>query len=111
MKEKRIEKEILRLSKFFAAAPAGKRQLAEGLIRRAAYMRVTLEDFEVDLDTNGHVELFSQSEKLEPYERERPAARLYNSMIRNYQTLMKQLVDLLPANASNEIKNEIKEFM
>lgn len=48
----------------------------DGIIRWAAFMRVTLEDMEKDLDENGFTELFSQSEKLEPYERERPLARL-----------------------------------
>ena len=32
----------------------------EGLIQRAAYLRITLEDFEVDLDENGFVEMFRQ---------------------------------------------------
>lgn len=59
-------------------------------------MRVTLEDYETDLDANGYVELFSQSEKTDPYERERPVARLYNTMNKNYQSIIKQLGDLLP---------------
>ena len=51
---------------------------------------------EEDLDTNGFTEMFSQSEKLDPYERERPVARLYNSMNKNFQSIMKQLSDFLP---------------
>ena len=59
-------------------------------------MRVTLEDMEQDLDDNGFVEMFSQSEKTDPYERERPVARLYNTMNKNYQSIIKQLSDLVP---------------
>lgn len=59
-------------------------------------MRITLEDYEKDLDNKGYVEMFSQSEKTDPYERERPVARLYNTMNKNYQTIIKQLGDLLP---------------
>jgi hypothetical protein len=70
--------------------------LNDGLIKRAAYMLVTLEDYELDLDTRGYVEQFSQSEKLEPYEMERPVARLYNTMNKNYQSIMKQLSELIP---------------
>jgi len=35
--------------------------------------------------------MFTQSEKTEPYERERPVARLYNTMNANYQKIIKQL--------------------
>ena len=59
-------------------------------------MRITLEDYEKDLDDNGYVELFSQSDKTDPYERERPVARLYNTMNKNYQSIVKQLSDLVP---------------
>jgi hypothetical protein len=51
---------------------------------------------EVELDEKGYVELFTQSEKTEPYERERPIARLYNTMNKNYQSIIKQLSDLVP---------------
>jgi hypothetical protein len=111
MKQERINKEIERLQSIFGAIPEKKRYVIEGLIRRSAYMRATLEDYEADLDEGGYVELFTQSEKQEPYERERPVARLYNSMIRNYQTLMKQLTDLLPEEIKTDIKDEISEFL
>ena len=68
-------------------------------------MRVTLEDYEKDLDENGYVEMFSQSEKTEPYERERPVARLYNTMNKNYQSIMKQLSDMLPKQQA-EVKDD-----
>lgn len=95
-KDKRISKEERRLRRQFKNIPAEMKGLADGLIRRAAYMRVTLEDYEKDIDENGYVELFTQSEKVDPYERERPVARLYNQMNKNYQTIIKQLTCLLP---------------
>jgi len=95
-KLKRISKEEKRLRESYGCIPDDLMRVADGLIRRAAYMRVTLEDYEKDLDENGYVEQFSQSEKLEPYERERPVARLYNTMNKNYQCIIKQLSDMLP---------------
>jgi hypothetical protein len=68
-------------------------------------MRVTLEDYEADLDDRGYVELFSQSPQMEPYERERPVARLYNTMNKNYQSIMKQLSDMLPKQQA-EVKDD-----
>ena len=95
-KDERIKKEISRLSRIFTKIDKKGKAVIDGLIKRAAYMRITLEDMEEDLDTNGFTEMFSQSEKLDPYERERPVARLYNSMNKNFQSIMKQLSDFLP---------------
>lgn len=95
-KDERISKEERRLRRSYKDLTKDKKQVVDGLIRRAAYMRVTLEDMEIDLDENGFVELFTQSDKTEPYERERPVARLYNTMNKNYQSIIKQLSDLLP---------------
>ena len=95
-KETRKNKELKRLQAIYKNLPKDMNDLIQGLINRAAYMRVTLEDFEKDLDENGHVELFSQSDKQDPYERERPVARLYNTMNKNYQSIIRQLSDLQP---------------
>ena len=102
-KDERINKEERRLKKSFKDLPKDAIVTVDGLIRRASFMRVTLEDMERDLDENGFVELFSQSDKTEPYERERPVARLYNTMNKNYQSIIKGLTDHLPK------ENPIKE--
>lgn len=106
-KEERITREEKRLRKSYKDLPKDKMQVVEGLIRRAAFMRVTLEYMEKDLDENGFVEMFTQSEKTEPYERERPVARLYNTMNKNYQNIIKQLTDLLP---KEEVKDDDDGF-
>ena len=95
-KKRRISAEEKRIRASYADIPENLKNVADGLIRRAAYMRITLEDYEGDLDERGYVEEFSQSEKTKPYERERPVARLYNQMNKNYQSIIKQLADLLP---------------
>jgi hypothetical protein len=45
---------------------------------------------------NGCTEMFTQSLNTPPYERERPVARLYNTMNGNYQKIIKQLSELVP---------------
>ena len=74
-------------------------------------MRVTLEDYEKDLDENGYVEKFTQSEKMEPYERERPVARLYNTMNKNYQSIIKQLTDLIPKPEAKQEDDGFNDFV
>lgn len=94
-KAERITKEERRLKRNYKDIQKDKSAVVEGLIRRAAFMRATLEDMELDLDSGGFVEMFAQGDQ-EPYERERPVARQYQQMNKNYQSIIKQLSDLLP---------------
>lgn len=109
-KQERIDAEIKRLNTIYRNVGKREKSIIEGLIRRAAYMRITLEDYEKDLDDGGYVELFSQSEKTEPYERERPVARLYNSMNKNYQSIIKQLAELVPKEPPKEVSDGFEAF-
>lgn len=110
-KEDRILKEERRIKRVYKELPKDKTDVTQGLIRRAAYMRITLEDMENDLDENGFVEMFSQSDNQTPYERERPVARLYNTINKNYQSIIKQLSDLLPKVEPKEQDDGFDDFI
>lgn len=91
----RIRKEITRLNKIFSAKSDEEKQFLDSLIKRAAFMRCQLDDMEKDLNKNGFTEMFTQSANAPAYSRERPIARMYNSLNKNYQTLMKQMADFV----------------
>lgn len=110
-RHERILKEDKRLRKVYKDVNKDKLAMVDGLISRAAYMRITLEDYEKDIDENGYYEMFTQSEKTDPYERERPAARLYNTMNKNYQSIIKQLTDLVDKETVKDDKDELLEFL
>lgn len=88
--------EVKRLKQIYKDLPPNQFAVAEGLIVQAARLRVRLDRLWHDLEENGEVELFTQSEKTEPYERERPIARLFTSTDKNYQSIIKQLNELTP---------------
>lgn len=92
----RITKEANRLKRIYKNIDKDNKAIIDGLIQRAAYMRVMLEDWEKDIVENGYFEMFTQSLNTPPYERERPVTRLYNTMNKNYQSIIKQLSDLVP---------------
>ena len=96
-----VMKEKNRLNRLFKEIPPNKKRAVEGLIIQAARLRVLLDEMWVDISENGDYEMFSQSDKQEPYERERPIAKLYNSRDISYQRIIKQLTDLLPEIESN----------
>ena len=69
--------------------------LAQGLIAEAARLRVRCNALWEDLQEKGEVELFAQGDQ-EPYERERPASRIYTAANKSYQSIIKQLNDMIP---------------
>mgnify|MGYP000908156610 CR=1 FL=1 len=109
--DERINKEIKSLRESYKELPKNKMASAERLIPRAAYMRITLENYEKDIKERGSYEMFTQSEKTDPYERERPVARLYNTMNKNYQSIMKQLDDLVPKQEIKVEDDGFEEFL
>lgn len=98
-KKKRIDKERRRLSRQFAKLEKPNRAVVDGLIEQAAFLRVQLQELSEDLIEHGVTELFQQGEKQDPYDRQRPAANIYNSMNANYQKIIAKLNDLLPKPA------------
>ena len=93
--DQRVRKEELRLERLIRKVEETKQKTALGLVRRAAFMKVKLEDLEADIAKNGLTEEFSQGDQ-EPYLRERPTSKIYNQMNNSYQKIIKQLTDLLP---------------
>lgn len=94
-KKTRIKAEKARLEQNYVRLTENKKQIADGLIERAAFMRVELEDLEEYLAEHGWTELFSQGDQ-KPYDRARPQGQTYNTMNANYQKIIKQLDGMLP---------------
>lgn len=109
-KDQRIRRVYLKLRRLLKNIPDEKRKAAEGLMHRLAFMQVTLEDLEADINEYGTVESFSQTEGIE-YDRERPAARIYNTTFRNYANACKQLFDLLPEGEKPKVEDELMNFV
>ena len=110
-KDERISKEEKRLRRIYKNVGKDNKAIIDGLIQRAAYMRVTLEDWEKDIMDNGYYEMFTQSVNTDPYERERPVARLYNTMNGNYQKIIKQLTELVPKEDPKPKTDSFEEFI
>lgn len=84
-------KSILRKKKM----PASKIRAVAGLISRIAFMQISLEDLEADINENGETEPFSQTPGIS-YDRERPSMGIYNRTVKNFASAYKQLMDMLP---------------
>ncbi|UFA56478.1 hypothetical protein [Staphylococcus aureus] len=94
--ENLVLKEKERLQVLYKDIPSNKLKVVDGLIIQAARLRVMLDYMWEDIKEKGDYDLFTQSEKARPYERERPVAKLFNARDAAYQKIIKQLSDLLP---------------
>lgn len=108
-KEKLRKKELSKLNRIFKNLPDEKKKLAEGLKSQAAFMVATLAELQEIMNRDGPVELFEQgSQRLL---REHPAAKTYNTMVRNYTAVCKALFDLLPDEERKDAADELMEFV
>jgi len=84
--------------------------MIEGLKQQAAFMYATLMELQEIMNAHGPVELFEQgSNKLL---REHPASKIYNAMVKNYSSCIKQLLDLLPKEEqTKQTEDELLAFI
>lgn len=93
-KSERIKKEISRLKKQLKNMPESALNIALSLVKSAAFMTVTLEDLENSINKNGIIEEY-QNGKNQWGKKKSPAVEVYNTMVKNHATIIKQLTDLV----------------
>jgi len=109
MKKNPEQLEVERLTEIYKGLPPKQFALAQGLIIQAARLRVRLDKLWAELEEKGETEWFTQSEKTEPYERERPASRTFTATDKSYQSIIKQLNDMIPAEEDSDA-DDLSEF-
>ena len=109
-RDKMISKEEKKLEKILANVEVDKVKFVKGLIENAAFIYVTLYELKEILLETGTIENFENgNQKLL---REHPAMKNYNSLIKSYTTIMKQLFEFLPdAGAGTKEKDEFLNFI
>lgn len=100
-KDKLVKKELNRLKRIYGELADEKDSPLPGLIARAAFYRVALQELEADLKQNGYTEKFSQGDQ-EPYDRKRPIAEIYNAYSGTYLKIIRQLHDMRPKDDENK---------
>ena len=98
------------LRKTFETRTDDKSKLALDLLKRAEFMRTTLIALEDKVNSEGVVTEMSQGSY--SIDRENPALRSYNTTIKNYTSVIKQIVELLPAQENqNQAGNKLAAFV
>lgn len=94
-KEKRIKKEISRISKIIEKADGNQRDVVVQLIQNAAFMAVTLEDLQKTINAEGATEEYQNGANQRGI-KQSATLQSYNALIKNYTTVIKALSSILP---------------
>lgn len=107
--DERIKNEYKRLLKIYTRAGAeDKLKLARKLIARAAFMAITLDDLEREISKEGVTEEYQNGANQKGIKKS-AKAEVYNTTMKSYTAVMKQLNDMLPVE-TEEKEPEKDEF-
>lgn len=109
-KDERIKKEIRKLNGLFKNIEPKLKKTVSSLIEKAAFMAVTLDDLQDHINENGVTEEYKNGEN-QYGTKKSPQVEIYNTMIKNYSSIMKQLTDLVPKEAPKEKEDDFDEFV
>lgn len=107
LKEKKIAKEKRRLLKIFKDLEENKLKVCRSLIDRAAFITVSLEELEEQLNASGWVEGYQNGQNQSGLKKA-VAADVHISLTKNLNAIMKQLLDLAPPAQK---KSRLEEMM
>lgn len=107
--DRKNSKELKKLKKIFKDIEPGKRQTVEKLISNAAFMAESLDDLQEIIREKGFVEEY-QNGANQYGVKKCSEVEIYNTMIKNYSSIIKQLVDLLPSEAKSS-GDELLDFI
>ena len=91
----RVKKEKARLNKLFEDLEPNKLQTCQALIDRAAFITISLEDLETQLNEIGWTEYYQNGETQSGWKKS-AAADVHISLTKNLNTIIKQLLELVP---------------
>lgn len=93
--DERIKKEVNKLKKLYINLDDKTKKAVYSLIENAAFMIVTLKDLQETIKINGVVSEYQNGEN-QWGTKKSPEIEIYNTMIKNHMSIIKQLTDLLP---------------
>lgn len=108
-KNQKIRKETNKLKKLFKELPNNKKKMAEKLIENASFMSITLDELKEDIKLYGVKETYVNGKDQFGF-KESIESKTYNTMVKKYMNIIKQLNDMLPAEKQVDIDDEFERF-
>lgn len=108
-KNKKMRKETQKLKKLFKDLPDNKKKMAEKLIENASFMSITLDELKEDIKLYGVKETYVNGKDQFGF-KESVESKTYNTMVKNYMNIIKQLNDMLPEEKKINEDDEFERF-
>lgn len=108
-KEERINKERERLTALFADLDANQLQAAAGLISSAAFLAVSLEDLEAEINANGYIDSYTNGAS-QAGEKISAAVQAYATLNAKYQSTIQKLLKIVPPAAKKPKPKSTEEI-
>lgn len=106
---KKTTADIKSLRTVFENTNDNKSKMALSLLDKAEFLNKTLLDLEKKIEEDGVVTIMIQGSY--SIERENPALKSYNTTVKNYSSVIKQIVDLLPESANKQAGEDLLKFI
>ncbi len=107
--DERIKRAEKKLKSFFSTLEEEKKKFLAEPIHQLAVSQVILERLSEEIAKGDVIELFENGKQ--KIRRENPALKSYNSTIKSYSTLLKQLLEALPNNEAKTAGDAIMAFV
>lgn len=98
-----------RLEEIFKDIRADKKETVKSLIENAAFMEQQLGGLQKAIEEKGPVSEYQNGEN-QWGTKKSPEVEIYNTMIKNYAAVVRQLLELLPEGNGNE-RDELTAFI
>lgn len=100
-KELLIKKEYKKLTNIYKNLDENKKKIILPLIQKAAFMHVELEELQSIITKDGCVCEYQNGEN-QKGTKKTPEVDIYNTMVKNYASIIKHLTDLVPVAKKKE---------
>lgn len=90
--------------------PEAKKSIADGLLDKAVFMDNELLKLQKILKQKGWVEEYQNGENQRGMKKS-SEADIYNTMIKNYNSTLKQISDLFPDSSGTDVKDPLLAFI
>ncbi|HDK7179754.1 TPA: P27 family phage terminase small subunit [Clostridium botulinum] len=104
-KQQEIKKEITKLNKIFKDMDPKLKKSVHSLVENAAFMAVTLRELQEHINQNGLTCEYQNGEN-QWGTKKSPEVEVYNTMIKNFISAMKQITDFLPKESASKILDD-----
>jgi len=108
-KTKEQKKIVKKLKTIIADIDENKKRVLETALERIAFMIVELKELEFEIAEKGCTEIY-QNGANQSGVKVSAASQVYNSLVKNYTALMKEILSNLPKESKQD-KNALMEFL